>query len=665
MKQSSAHQSIAEELLMSLQQEHDRWRQSAAPLQALLVNALEHGQDPSQRWQHAFQQLLDSKHQLARTIHDRTQHLQLPDWTPPDPDTDFADFHQRLQDLAALCTELDRLQHEKLAVYLQQLESLRQLSCSTPAAATALLRLQQQAETACESLRTVPLALADRDTERLLQNVADVLLLAQDAELRLAGLLQQCPAPADIALAFENTARLNGSLLAVELLRAQCRNRADSSTAPTQTNPAPPPDSNPPEPLPAVSAELLHTTRQPSPLTSPVDAPSREQIRLLLQRFPAKPAKPAKTTPSHHTPTTPRTTTRISRKEWNTLADSLRNRTRSHGHRTHNNSQSSLPPSAAAAIRCLVMAIECQILAHPEPLQGFAVPQREQDHCRQLLKEACGQAGREICRLSGTPIQPLPELVRLNEWLQHGNTSADKHNERQPRATHSSESSGLPLMQQLKKQYGQMNLRRRRYEALQSVEHICRQLNTTDNHPKSAALWATLDDQVSRLVRLGCATGDTELRQRLSAVCELLPQPCTDLPQPTTLIPCSPDHTEPDSTDSNHSATDATPHNPLTVPHPSPTLREALLYAEEWLKQQRSTEDAAAAEPASATVATVKSLLRGRTLVVLGTARRRRCRAGHRPDGSQAFQSPRLLCRTRNPLRTDTVRQRLQRQHDR
>jgi UDP-N-acetylmuramoylalanine-D-glutamate ligase len=60
----------------------------------------------------------------------------------------------------------------------------------------------------------------------------------------------------------------------------------------------------------------------------------------------------------------------------------------------------------------------------------------------------------------------------------------------------------------------------------------------------------------------------------------------------------------------------------LTVPHPSPTLREALLYAEEWLKQQRSTEDAAAAEPASATVATVKSLLRGRTLVVLGGIRK-------------------------------------------
>ncbi|MFN5200070.1 MAG: hypothetical protein ACK5MS_22485, partial [Planctomyces sp.] len=108
------------------------WLSAAAGLHGMVDTALQRGQWLPQQIEVACEQLRCAREQLVLEIQEVTEPLQLPDWTPPGLHEDFDGIAERLDDLAEICGELDRVHAERRAGHLTLLARLQRLATTCP-----------------------------------------------------------------------------------------------------------------------------------------------------------------------------------------------------------------------------------------------------------------------------------------------------------------------------------------------------------------------------------------------------------------------------------------------------------------------------------------------------------------------------------------------------
>lgn len=588
---------LAADLQRRLQAEQDNWLAASVDLHAMIDEVLQLGQSLPERIAARCVQLQKGKARLAEEIRQAVEPLGLPDWAAPEADADFGRFRERLDDLAAICAELDRVTAEKMAGHLRVLARVQLLAACSAETETPLQSLQLQAAEVRQQLEQCCHSVTDREVERLLDVFAAVQALADDAEHRTAGAVCEQLSGAFVAEAFKCTAGHCGLLLAVELLRGNCR--ATEPSEPAMSTPA----------IPEFSVEVceepigLSVARPPAggePAEVPgevqctiteTEAPERQQLERLLSRFSGQANLKSVGQVPQASNSGHRSGAKLSLRELTAMSEGLRKRAGqlSGPGQGVQGVQGGL--SLASALRCTALSIDCVGIVQRETGGAGVFTRRDFDLANGLLSESLRQC--QLAAKGGIGKVPvvIPELNRISGWLQGHQWLADSGRQnRQSRTAQGDKSEPATLMQRIRDYFKTLNLRQRKQRLLEQVSEQCASLSNAESDEQVRQAAVTLDSSVSELQGLGLSPNDAELRKILLSVYELLE-----------------DFSE--AFGNKQAAADA-------EACWSPEMQSVIQQLQHW--RERNSVEAAAENSCTESVSAVRKRLQGQVLVVVG-----------------------------------------------
>lgn len=577
------------------------WLSAAAGLHGMVDTALQRGQWLPQQIEVACEQLRCAREQLVLEIQEVTEPLQLPDWTPPGPHEDFDGIAERLHDLAEICGELDRVHAERMAGHLTLLARLQQLVATCPEADAPLRQLQQRAAGVQEQLQGCCHAVTDREVERLLEVFGAALLLADDAEIRAAGDQGPCNSAATAAAAFRITAENFGTLLAVELLRGMCcrQNGPEPRHCPdpeAQADPEMPPVEQPVEQPPVA-------TSCPNQSVISAAAPQPMQLERLLNRFSQQARLGDVGRVCRGVNSANRSLRKLTLRELAAMAQPLRNKAVQLASQLPNSESSDGSPSLVSALRCTALAIDCVTIVQRDSKGEGTFTRRDLDQAVSLLDEAVQQSRLAKSSLKGAVTISLPELSQIAGWLETSQTPAESVKHRNSlRVLPGGRMVSAPLLQRLSDTFKSLHQRRQRQTLLGSAGQSCLQLQAAECDADVLSACTELDGCISRLLSLGLSPNDAELRNTLLPFHEILWDYCDELSLSET----------------QSQVVDAVAENrPDDAPF---RWSQRMLTVMQHLHQWRETHptEASVEDCRTESVATVRSLLSGKVLVVVG-----------------------------------------------
>lgn len=524
---------LAAGLQLRLQQEQASWLAAAVDLHVMIDEVLRLGQSLPEKLMVACERLQQGKARLAEEIREAVEPLQLPDWTAPEAAAEFSSFRERLDDLAAICAELDRVTAEKMAGHQLVLGRVLLLAAGSAEAEIPLQSLQRQAAEVREQLQLCCHSVVDREVERLLDVFKAVLLLADDAECRTGGAACERFSGAAVVEAFNCTAGQCGIVLAVELLRGNCR-AADESEAVAADESGPEPAADLCEhPSSAgggvqldageVVSETATELAEVQGVAVQPDAPEPLQLERLLSRFSGQFSLKRVGQVSQATNSANRSVAKMSLRELTPMSESLRKRAGQLSSQGQSVKGVHVGLPLASALRCAALAIDCVGIVQRETGGAGTFTRRDYEITNRLLSESLQQSQLAVEGWAGVAPVVIPELNRISCWLQCNQQPADNsRHSRQSRAAQGDKSESATLMQRIRDYFKDLNQRQRKQRLLESVQEHCKSLSVAESDEQLRQATAELDSCIAELQGLGLSPNDAELRRILLPVYEFL-----------------------------------------------------------------------------------------------------------------------------------------------
>lgn len=590
----------ARELLGNVRQFRGEWARFAVSSRDVFDAFREKGASFPEEFHCSYQSFVQRKAELAQLIAASVTGIDADVWQPPEATDSLHEFEQKLEDLIKVARELARIIAETRERVIGVLTRIAELSSTDSEVSAVLARLHDEAQHEISEVMTRPSRLVERSLDEKVSVFTDLLDLVSDAAQRQTG---QASATALSAVAcrakFESVAIKFGMAVAIEALRAGLgavsTGRVHVSTVAAATTVVPPPHVTLP-----VAATLSGST---AAIETNKDLASHQQIQALVDSLQQRPAAPAPV----RRPSTVTSVVEVNPVSLSALADAANQlRIKAHNHY----------PNAMDVT---------QLDAHPSPLKhralglaslaamleivGYIFAERQKNRTflgknlqeiLQLLAESQNSVRIEALD-SGKP--SVPEQVAAFNWLKF--TCAETHGQsihiaRYMRLDDRVEPSNNPDLARrvlnLKKQITKLQETERLF---QNFRQACQSLlpgSSSSTLGLDLPLWTQVNDCVTQLVHANVKPSDLKLREPLLPIIDELPEAVVD--------------------DTGTILSDG-----IEV---SPEFQQVVHAIYDYLATTAVEEPKDRREPESdiEVVGTVRSILQGKTMVIVGGIRK-------------------------------------------
>ena len=600
----SAHGHITEddarELLGSVRHFRGEWARFAVSSRDVFDAFREKGASFPQEFNRSYQSFVQRKAELAELIAATVTGIDADVWRPPAATESLHEFEQKLEDLIKVTKELARIIAETRERVVGVLTRIAGLSSTDSEVSAILSRLRDEAQNHITEVMSKPSRLVDRSLDEKVSAFTDLLDLASDAAQRQPGEASSAALSAVACRSkFESVATKFGMAVAIEALRTGLgtisAGRIDVSKGTPSTTSV-----HAPHVEPAAATSLLSSSAASETNNG---LASHQQIQALVDSLQHRPAAPAPVrSPSAVTPVA-----EVNPVSLSALADAanqLKIKAHNHYPNVMDAAQLDAHPSTvknrALGLASLAAMLEIVGYIFAERQKNRTFLGRNLPEILLLLAETQNAVRIEAVE-SGRP--SVPEQVAAFNWLKF--TCDETHGEgihipRYMRLDDRAEPANNPDVARrvlsLKKQIAKLQATERLFHNLRQACHSLAPGSSSSTLGLDLPLWTQVNDCVTQLVRGNVKPSDLKLREPLLPIIDELPEAVVD---DTGTILVDGIEVSPEFQQVIHSIYD----------------HLASIPAEEPKDRRESESDIEA-------VGTVRSILQGKTMVIVGGVRK-------------------------------------------